>query len=296
VTDVSDQPPDSHRSGGKPAQTIRETSFRCQPRPYPLRRRSRPGAMVCGERHRENRQLRYRHDPLSPRYGPATRSGRRSASTVGADGELWLRQKAASKIGRITLKGEITESHANSRARDHDGIDSWPGWQCLVLRELKSADRRITPQGQITSFATASRRAARTLSIAGARRALGQRGVRQRRRKHHGRRVVTEFLSRVTTASRAHGHASRRIDIGLWERAPMRSAASTRCAIKEVVIRPETHSRPASLSAAMAILGQRGNFANQDQDAWRPRHADRRIRHPTPKSARAALPPLSEAA
>ena len=154
---------------------------------------------------------------------------RRSASPSAATAISGSAQKAANKIGRITLAGDIAEfptADAEGRTRRHDPRSRR---QCLVLRNRSQPhrphhagrrDHRIF-RGHLAGRAATVDRGAR-------RRALVQRSLRQPHRPHHHRRRgdrVSDPEPRQPAAR--HGHASGRLDLVRARPAPIRSAAST---------------------------------------------------------------------
>src|SRR5262249_61650220 len=72
--------------------------------------------------------------------------------TVGADGNLWFAEKAANRIGRITLNGAISEFPLPTPGAGPDGMILGPDGNVWFSETEVSQIGRITPQGQITEF------------------------------------------------------------------------------------------------------------------------------------------------
>ena len=102
---------------------------------------------------------------------------------------MWFAQKSANKIGRITMRGEISEFALPTPNAGPDGMMLGPDGNVWFSETEVSRIGRITPDGRITEFADGITPGAKPLSIAVRDGALWfSEAVRQSRRPHHHRR------------------------------------------------------------------------------------------------------------
>ena len=140
---------------------------------------------------------------------------RRSASPSAPTAISGSAQKAANKIGRITLKGEIAEFPLPTPKAGPDGMILGPDGNVWFSETEVSQIGRITPQGddhRIQGRHLARRAAA--VDHGARRRALVQRSRRQPHRPHHHRRQgdrVSDPEPRQPAAR--DDHPSRRLDL-----------------------------------------------------------------------------------